>query len=141
VTNGSPQLDDANYIQLNYTVPRSCAGIAVYRNGVLVGACSENNFRDAGGTFVDLYNLPTSPPASACNGWLITTIASGGGALSLRLNATASNKVSNETIQHDDTASIAAAVSARQCRGFFRHGVSRVLLCAKRLFSSRHLLD
>lgn len=55
--------------------------------------------------------IPSSPPSSAQNDWLITQITGGGGTTSLTVSPGATNSDSGVTVAHDDTASINACLN------------------------------
>jgi len=57
---------------------------------------------------------PTSPPAQAGKGVLVTTITAGGGTTSLTVSPTATNTASGAVVKHDDTAAIQEALASVQ---------------------------
>jgi hypothetical protein len=56
--------------------------------------------------------LPSTPPGSAVNDWCDTTIASGAGTTALTLSPGCPNSVTSQTVKHQDTAAVQAAVNA-----------------------------
>ena len=60
---------------------------------------------------------PTTPPAAVTNQALVTTIASGGGTLSLTLAANATNSVTNTFTLPDNSMFVASAVAAASTDG------------------------
>src|SRR5260370_18201721 len=56
--------------------------------------------------------VPASPPASATPGYLATTISSGGGTTTLTLAASAITTATSQTVVHDTSPAILAAVNA-----------------------------
>lgn len=87
----------------------TCVGVA---NAVTSPTGLTPTFTDYGRAHTCPSNAPTNPPASATAGIFITTISSGAGTTSLTLGATASNAATGQTIIHDDTGAINAAISA-----------------------------
>src|SRR6202789_3172581 len=69
-------------------------------------------FTDYGGSPGCAPNVPSSPPASPVSQILITNIVNGANTIHLNLATNASTAVSGATVQHDDTASINAAIAA-----------------------------
>jgi hypothetical protein len=77
-------------------------------------------FNDYGSPYNDNFNfpsyIPSSPPVSATNDWLIGTITAGGGTTSVTLSNAASASVTNGTFLFDNATPMAAAVAAN-CNG------------------------
>jgi hypothetical protein len=70
------------------------------------------------GTIATGYDwLPAAPPVSALADWLVTTITSGAGTTTLVLGANATTSATAQTVLHDDTATIQAAIAAASAAG------------------------
>lgn len=63
------------------------------------------------------WDVPTTPPSTATNDNLVTTVVSGAGTSSLTLAASASNSVTNAPFYFDNTAPMLAAVAAAHATG------------------------
>ena len=109
----------------------SCPGVAIWRNiagagyqliGVFNNAAAEftccpvatygAEVDDTGLPQVVIPFVPATPPASALNDRLVTTISSGAGTTSLTLAAAPSNAASGAYVRHDDTAALNTYFSA-----------------------------
>ena len=96
----------------------SCALPANAGNYSLVGVAIGNDgyFVDIGvspGTnSIDLGDAPATPPSTATNDYLSTTIANGGGTTTLTLAANAATTVSGAKVFHDNTPNVLAACAA-----------------------------
>jgi hypothetical protein len=94
----------------------------IYRNSALVGVASgaDTYYVDYGygltGSQVPGY-VPSTPPASATPGYLATTISSGGGTTTLTLAASATTTATGQTVSHDTSPAILAAVNAAIANG------------------------
>jgi len=77
-------------------------------------------FNDYGSPYNDNFlfpsYIPTNPPGSATNDWLVGTITAGGGTTSVTLSVSASTAVTNATFQLDNTVPFENAVAAN-CNG------------------------
>jgi hypothetical protein len=81
------------------------------------------SYKDYGGTSGSCpVNSPSTPPSSAVNQILLSTIASGAGTTSLTLASSAGTNVSGVVVQHDDTAAINAAIAAAAANSLVRYG-------------------
>src|SRR5712692_667070 len=89
----------------------------IYRNSALVGVASgaDTYYIDFGygmqAGLIPAY-VPSTPPASATPGHLATTISSGGGTTTLTLAASAITSATSQTVSHDTSPAILAAVNA-----------------------------
>jgi hypothetical protein len=96
----------------------SCALPANAANYNLVGVAQgqDSYFLDRGYGFLTAYldngDAPQTAPTSTSNGWLATTIVSGGGTTTLTLAASATNAVSGVAVKHDNAPVIKAACAA-----------------------------
>jgi hypothetical protein len=96
----------------------SCALPTNAANYNLVGVATgqDSYFLDRGYTvntaYIDNGDTPQTAPTSTSNGWLATTIVSGGGTTTLTLAASATNAVSGTTVKHDNAPVIKAACAA-----------------------------
>jgi hypothetical protein len=112
VTSGTAQVVAKNLVQWNIQ-PYGPIRSFIYRNGTLAGIAQgmDSAFIDWGLPFpassAPSY-VPASPPGSAANQWLATTIVSGGGTTSLTLAKTAGKTVTGATALHDNSANVLA---------------------------------
>jgi hypothetical protein len=130
ITNGNATLgtitQSSRQIAYNaVTWTSSCPGVAVWRNragagyqllGVFSNAAQiftccpvatySPEIDDAGMPQVTIPFIPATPPASALNDRLVTTISSGGGTTNLTLAAAPTNAASGAYVRHDDTAAL-----------------------------------
>ena len=128
VTNGPATLSFLNYVAISATAPTGTApaGYAVYRNVsgtyTLVGFINSSTptFNDFGYGVSHVGApdyVPTTAPASALADWLVTSIVSGAGTITLTLAAAATTAASGLGVYHDDTAALNAAIAAAQASG------------------------
>ena len=73
---------------------------------------------------LDNGDLPATAPTSAQNGWLRTTILSGGGTTSLVLNANAVNTATAQQVRHDNAPNILALCNATPTGGGSNQGAT-----------------
>jgi hypothetical protein len=101
---------------LRYWVYRSTNSGAYSIVGVALGL--DPWFQDCGqgGPSVPTY-VPSTPPGSAQNEYLATTITSGGGTTTLTLATAASNSVTSQPVLHDNSANLKAAMTAASNNG------------------------
>jgi hypothetical protein len=96
----------------------SCSLPANAANYNLVGVAQgqDSYFLDRGYGFLTAYldngDASQTAPTSTSNGWLATTIVSGGGTTTLTLAASATNAVSGVVVKHDNAPVIKAACAA-----------------------------
>jgi hypothetical protein len=136
ITNGNATLgtvtQSARQIAYNaVTWTTTCPGVAIWRNrasagyqliGVFNNAAAEftccpvatygAEVDDAGMPQVTIPFIPATPPVTALNDRLVTTVSSGGGATSLVLSAAPSNAATGAYVRHDDTAALNTYLSA-----------------------------
>jgi len=118
-TTGNATLSATNYNALAWTAPGGTApsAYAVYETAPVAQLVGVTNFVTSfkdfglGGVYVPDWLSPT-PPASATNDWLLTTISAGGGTTSLTVAANASQTTSTAVAAHDDTIALQAALTA-----------------------------
>ena len=119
INNGNATLNTTNFNNLSWITGFNNQGYAVYSNNALVGIANGTSFSDfgygvgsvVGELFAPAY-IPTAPPASGSADWLVTTIVSGGGTTNIKLAATASTTATAQSVFHDDTAAVQAAINA-----------------------------
>jgi hypothetical protein len=120
ISNGNATLSSTNFITVSWTAPGlgpTPSAYAVYGKTsgsmtllqIVNGATSWNDVGTTTSPGPDW--LPSSPPSSALNDYLLTTISSGAGTTSLILAANATNGVSGATVDHDDTTAIKNAIA------------------------------
>jgi hypothetical protein len=116
LTSGTAQVVAKNLVQ--WTIqPYGPIRSFIYRNGVLAGVAQgmDSSFIDWGLTFstsaVPSY-VPGTPPGSATNQWLATTIVSGGTTTTLTLARTAGKTVTSATALHDNSPNVLAVCAA-----------------------------
>jgi parallel beta-helix repeat protein len=96
--------------QLSFTT--TCPAVAIWRNTAGTGYHLIGVFQagaailDAGFVQVTIPGIPDTPTATALNDRLVTTIASGGGTVSLVLAAPPGNSATGAYVGHDDTAAL-----------------------------------
>jgi len=101
----------------------ACALPANAANYVLAGVATGNDgyFVDYGAgvtaSMVDLGDAPPTAPTSPLNGWLSTTVASGGGTTSLTLATSATTTVSGAKVFHDNVPNLLAVCAATPGNG------------------------
>ena len=102
----------------NVSWSTTCPAIAVWRSKSagayqLLGAfLSSETFTDSGLPQVTIPWIPATPPASALNDRLVTTISSGAGTVSITVADAPGNDASGAYARHDDTAALNAYLSA-----------------------------
>lgn len=101
------------YNKVSWTT--TCPAVAVWRNqasagyqllGVFTDTGLGTQIYDAGFPTVTIPWLPATPPASALNDRLVTTIASGAGTTSIVVAAAPSNATTGSYARHDDGAAL-----------------------------------
>lgn len=104
---------------VKWTAGANDIGVLVYRNNALIAIVpsSDTSFNDEGfispsPSLVYWPDFPTTPPASAVPGRLITSIVSGGGSTTLTLAASATSAVTAQAVNHDDTVAMQAWINA-----------------------------
>jgi len=104
---------------LHWTGGANGTATAIYNQTGLIGLIpiGVTSFRDVGQAVETFNELPTTPPSSALNQRLSTTISTGGGTTSLVLASAATPAVSGQFFSHDDTVAIQAAFAAAQAQG------------------------
>jgi len=95
----------------------SLAGVAQGNDGYFV-----DNGTSPSATSVDLGDASATPPATATNDYLSTTISSGGGTTTLTLAASATNTVSGAKVFHDNAPNLLAACAALPTGGTYQNG-------------------
>ena len=136
ITNGNATLgtvtQSARTIAYNaVTWTSTCPGVAIWRNRASAGyqligvfnnaaavftCCPVGTYGaeidDAGMPQVTIPFIPATPPVTALNDRLVTTISSGGGTTSLVLATAPSNAATGAYVRHDDTAALNTYFSA-----------------------------
>ena len=104
---------------LHWTSGTNGTATAIYNQTGLIGLIliAVTSFRDVGQPIETFNEIPPTPPSSALNQRLSTTISTGGGTTSLVLASAATPAVSGQLFSHDDTAAIQAAFAAAQAQG------------------------
>lgn len=122
ITNGNATLSalSFNNNEINWVAPSGTAPTyyAIYGRTsgsmVLIGLSDGPPWYDEGNSPLDLVDwLPTTPPATATNDYLVTSIASGGGTPNLTLAASPlpTNAVTSALVSHDDTVGLQACIT------------------------------
>lgn len=117
---GNATLSSTNYNALSWAAASGAVGYAVYGRTAgslaLLAFVATTTFNDMGTsnwasqTAPDW--MPGTPPVVGAANWLVTTILSGGGTTSLTLAATATTSATAQTVLHDDTVALQAALTA-----------------------------
>jgi hypothetical protein len=118
-TTGNATLSATNYNALAWTAPSGTApnAYAVYETAPVAQLVGITNFVASfkdfglGGVYVPDWLSPT-PPASATNDWLLTTISAGGGTTSITVANNAGQTTSTAVAAHDDTVALQTALTA-----------------------------
>lgn len=111
------------YVQVTWTpYQQNVVRAWIYRDGVLAGCAkgADPIFMDEGvginlgifGWGVLFAYLPSSTPSSAVNGYLSTTVLSGGGTNSLTLATPAVATITSQKVLHDNKPLLAAAIAS-----------------------------
>lgn len=127
--NGASQ--SFNFLSWTAVVGAVCYAVYGRTSGslTLIGVTTETVYDDVGIVYTGTSNLPGTPPISATNGDLITTVVSGEGTSSLGLAAVASRNVVTAQVNHNDTVSINSAIASLDGAGgtiYFPDGVYSV---------------
>ena len=127
VSNGAATLSAANRVAIAITPGSGAAAYVIWKQ--TNGGSWFYLYSGQGTTYVDTglqsydqsgndraphrpWWVPSTPPSSSQNDWLVTTIADGGGTTNLTVADRPANGVSGATVLHDDTAAITACVNA-----------------------------
>jgi len=117
----------------------SCALPSNAANYSLVGVAQGNDgyFVDNGTSpsvgGIDLGDASSTPPSTATNEYLSTTIANGGGTTSLTLATSAANSVSGAKVYHDNTPNLLAVCAAIPTASGYQNGGHIVIPAATSL--------
>jgi hypothetical protein len=118
---GPSSLSELSPCVVKWTAGANDVGVLIYRNNALIAVvpASDGSFNDEGYLIPNVTgpgnywpDFPTSPPASALPGRLVTTISSGAGTTNLTLAASATTASTSQAVNHDDTAALHAWASA-----------------------------
>jgi hypothetical protein len=111
VTQGAPGPGLVSYNHVSWTT--ACPAAAVWRNTAsagyhLVAVMTNGKFYDTGAPQIVVPWIPDTPPSSALNDRLVTTINSGAGTASLVLASAPGNSATGTYARHDDTTALMA---------------------------------
>ena len=119
ITNGNATLSatNLNYNWINVPPVSNSYMVAVYSDQGLGGAYScvgvtfDMGYSDYGLTIPCPPFLPATPPSSAGNQTLNTTVTAGGGTATLTLAATATNAVTSQNVLHDESSFLQSCIN------------------------------